>query len=223
MSTTSITNADDGSDGALTASGPDRLTEVLSHQQAVDSAVASCIIDVTVKWDMRNQSQLIRVLEGWVIRLQQMRSTLTGFNLTEERRRIQHPGLPMHEMLGRPAFVVFDTVGSVEAIAQAHALMEAWGLRKLEAIYQLPTTTGGTPRNNSFGVLFQARFSGGIVADRGLINRADFQTNFDCRRYLTSNITVLACIPEILSIRPQTPIVELRSALTATVPPLAQH
>jgi hypothetical protein len=35
-------------------------------------------------------------------------------------------------MLGRPAFVVFDTVGSVQAIAEAHALMEAWGLRKLE-------------------------------------------------------------------------------------------
>jgi hypothetical protein len=41
-------------------------------------------------------------------------------------------GLPIHVILGRPAFVIFDTVGSVEAIAQAHALMEAWGLRKLE-------------------------------------------------------------------------------------------
>jgi hypothetical protein len=44
MSTSSITNADDGSDGALTTSGPHRLTEVLSHQQAVISAVASGII-----------------------------------------------------------------------------------------------------------------------------------------------------------------------------------
>jgi hypothetical protein len=34
--------------------------------------------------------------------------------------------------IGRPAFVVFDTVGSVEAIAEAHALIETWGLRKLE-------------------------------------------------------------------------------------------
>jgi hypothetical protein len=41
-------------------------------------------------------------------------------------------GLPIHVILGRPAFVIFDTVGSVEAIAQAHALMKAWGLRKLE-------------------------------------------------------------------------------------------
>jgi hypothetical protein len=64
MSSSTITNADDGSNGELTSSGPGRLTEVLSHQQAVDSAVASGIMDATVKRDMRNPSQLIRVPEG---------------------------------------------------------------------------------------------------------------------------------------------------------------
>ncbi|KAI5783423.1 hypothetical protein FPQ18DRAFT_310519 [Pyronema domesticum] len=89
ISSSTITNADDSSDGALTASGPHGLTEVLSHQQAVDSAVTSGIIDATVKWDQRNPSQLIRVLEGcgqsqgpttveWV-KLQHTRSALTWF------------------------------------------------------------------------------------------------------------------------------------------------
>jgi hypothetical protein len=81
MSTSSITNADDGSDGALTTSGTHRLTEVLSHQQAVISAVASGIINATVKWDQRNPSQLIRVLEGCG------QSKGQGPTLLDDRRR----------------------------------------------------------------------------------------------------------------------------------------
>ncbi|KAI5788830.1 hypothetical protein FPQ18DRAFT_307511 [Pyronema domesticum] len=81
-------------------------------------------------------------------------------------------GLPMHVMLGRPAFVVFDTVDSVEAIAQAHALMEAYGLGKLESVYHLPTTTDGTLEDtNTFGALLQSRFTGGMIAVRGLVNQ----------------------------------------------------
>ncbi|KAI5786798.1 hypothetical protein FPQ18DRAFT_393308 [Pyronema domesticum] len=77
------------------------------------------------------------------------------------------------ENYSRPAFVVFDTVGSVEAIAEAHALTEAWGLRKLEANYHLPSTLGGTPENsNTFGALLQSRFTGGMIAVRGLVNRS---------------------------------------------------
>jgi hypothetical protein len=143
MSSSTITNADDGSDGALTTSGPGRLTEVLSAAQAVDSAIANGVVSTTVKWDGRNPRDLVRVLEGCG-----QSPTL----LDDRRRGRASPGLrfdvvlvslknaggsnirglPMHVMLGPPAFVVFDTVGSVEAIAQAHALMEAWGLRNLE-------------------------------------------------------------------------------------------
>jgi hypothetical protein len=145
MSTTSITNADDGSDGALTTSGPGRLTEVLSHQQAVDSAVSGGIIDATVKWDMRNPSQLIRVFEGCGQSPTRLDDRRRGRQAASHALKFDVilvslknaggsniRGLPMHVMLGRPAFVIFDAVGSVEAIAQAHALMEAWGLRKLE-------------------------------------------------------------------------------------------
>jgi hypothetical protein len=203
MSSRSITNADDGTDGALTTSGPGRLTEVLSAAQVMDSAIANGVVRTTVKWDGTNPGDLVRVLEGCG----------QSPTLLHDRRRgrVSTPGLrfdvvlvslknaggsnirglPMHVMLGRPAFVVFDTVGSVEAIAQAHALMDAWGLRKLEvslllfrrrnilnayfekkSIYHLPTTADGTTQNSiTSGALFQSRFSGGMIAVRGLINR----------------------------------------------------
>ncbi|KAI5794538.1 hypothetical protein FPQ18DRAFT_423967 [Pyronema domesticum] len=286
MPASSVTNADDNTDGALTTSGSGRLTEVLSAAQVMDSAIANGVVTTTVKWDGTNPEDFVRVLEGCG----------QSPTLLDDRRRgrVSTPGLrfdvvlvslkntggsnirglPMHVMLGRPAFVVFDTIGSVEAIAQAHALMEAWGLRKLESIYHLPTTADGTTQNsNTFGALFQSQFSGGMIAVRGLINRSvdvdlihacvhgdlsisevdrglkvfvegfirgqrrlhlfakaedvspgwihvgpTLQTNFDCRTYIEADISVLARLPEILSIRPQTPT---RGTPTAPVPPSA--
>jgi hypothetical protein len=94
-----------------------------------------------VKWDQRNPSQLIRVLEGCG------QSKGQGPTLLDDRRRGQAAAnalsfdvvlvsvknaqgcdlrrLLMHRVLGRSTFVVFDNVGTVSAIAEAHALMEA--------------------------------------------------------------------------------------------------
>ncbi|KAI5791388.1 hypothetical protein FPQ18DRAFT_390080 [Pyronema domesticum] len=188
-------------------------------------------------WDGRNPGDLVRVLEGC--------GQSKGPTLLDDRRmgRASTPGLrfdvvlislknagefnirglTMHVMLRRPAFVIFDTVGSVEAMAQAHALMEAWGLRKLEAIYHLPTTPGGTPENAStFGALLQSRFTGGMIAPEdvppGWIHVGSTAGSF-ARQAL--RCLSLARYAEIMANRPQTPRVEVR-APTTTVPSSAQ-
>ncbi|KAI5802672.1 hypothetical protein FPQ18DRAFT_314195 [Pyronema domesticum] len=99
----------------------------------------------------------------------------------------------MHVMLGCPAFVVFGTVGSVEAIAQMHAFMEVWGLRKLEVSLllfrkrnirnanfeksqstispRLQLERPRVPEPLERSSWFQAQVCGGMIAVRGMINR----------------------------------------------------
>ncbi|CCX34238.1 Similar to Serine/threonine-protein kinase CLA4; acc. no. O14427 [Pyronema omphalodes CBS 100304] len=180
-------------------------------------------------WDGRNPGDLVRVLEGC--------GQSKGPTLLDDRRRgrastpglrfdvvlislknageFNIRGLTMHVMLRRPAFVIFDTVGSVEAMAQAHALMGAWGLRKLEAIYHLPTTPGGTPENAStFGATFP------LAGSTLVLTWSPSSTAGSFARQALRCLS-LARYAEIMANRPQTPRVEVR-APTTTVPSSAQ-